>query len=149
MAGNTDQLLNCANICAAFNTRRASRAVSRFYAEALAPLDLEPTQYSLLVACALIDRITVTPLAELMSMDRSALVRNLAVLQKRNWVSIEPGWDRRTRHVALTDSGRDVLQRALPLWRKAQAQVETAFGTERLQRLVSELRDFGAAMGGG
>ena len=43
----------CAQNCAAANVRRASRAVTKLYGQFMAATGLEPTQYSLLVACAL------------------------------------------------------------------------------------------------
>jgi DNA-binding MarR family transcriptional regulator len=130
----------CAKSCAAANVRRAARAVGRFYAESLAEIGLEPTQYSLLVACALAEGATVGKLAEIFLMDRSALARNLAVMEKRGLLRVTPGEDRRTRKVTLTDSGRATLAAALPRWREAQARAEQAFGAERLASLVTESR---------
>lgn len=130
----------CAKNCAAANTRRASRAVTRFYGRFMARTGLEPTQYSLLVACSLTGGATVSRLAEAFAMDRSALARNLAIMEKRGLVKVKPGEDRRTRKVALTAFGQSTLANALPHWREAQGAVEQKFGAERLQRLLSELR---------
>jgi len=130
----------CAQSCAAANVRRASRAVTRLYGAFMAESGLEPTQYSLLVACSLADGATVGKLAETFVMDRSALARNLSVMEKRGLVRVQPGEDRRTRKVALTDRGKAALADALPRWRAAQALVEQRFGNERLERLLAELR---------
>ncbi|WP_330084176.1 MarR family winged helix-turn-helix transcriptional regulator [Methylocystis iwaonis] len=131
----------CAQSCAAANVRRASRAVTRLYGQFMAETGLEPTQYSLLVACSLTGGATVSKLAEAFVMDRSALARNLAVMQKRGLVKVRPGEDRRTRKVALTPFGESTLANAMPHWREAQSAVEKQFGVERLQKLLSELRD--------
>jgi len=106
----------------------------------MAQTGLEPTQYSLLVACSIANGVTVSKLAEIFAMDRSALSRNLAVMEKRGLLMVKPGDDRRTRKVTLTDAGRDALAQALPLWRAAQSKVEASFGAERLKHLLSELR---------
>ena len=53
--------------------RRASRAVTKLYGQFMAATGLEPTQYSLLVACALSGGATVSKLADAFVMDRSAL----------------------------------------------------------------------------
>lgn len=131
----------CAQSCAAANVRRASRAVTRLYGQFMAKTGLEPTQYSLLVACALTGGATVSKLADAFVMDRSALARNLAVMQKRGLVKVKPGEDRRTRKVALTPFGESTLANAMPHWREAQDAVEKQFGAERLQNLLSELRE--------
>lgn len=130
----------CAQTCAAANVRRASRAVTKLYGQFMATTGLEPTQYSLLVACSLTGGATVSKLADVFVMDRSALARNLAIMEKRGLVKIRPGEDRRTRKVALTPFGESTLANAMPHWRAAQDMVEECFGAERLQQLLVELR---------
>lgn len=137
---NPSEIRACAQTCAAANVRRASRAISRIYGQFMAQTGLEPTQYSLLVACSLAKDITVSRLAEALAMERSALARNLSVMEKHGLVRVAPGEDRRTRKVAITDKGKRKLADALPLWRKAQDAVERKFGADRLRRLLAELR---------
>lgn len=131
----------CARNCAAANVRRASRAITKFYGQFMAATGLEPTQYSLLVACSLTGGATVSKLADAFVMDRSALARNLAIMQKRGLVKIRPGEDRRTRKVTLTPFGESTLANAMPHWQAAQSAVEKRFGADRLQSLLAELRD--------
>jgi DNA-binding MarR family transcriptional regulator len=137
---NPSDVRLCAQNCAAANIRRASRAMTRHYGQFMAATGLEPTQYSLLVACSLTGGATVSKLAEAFVVERSALARNLAVLEKRGLVKVKTGDDRRTRKIALTPFGEATLANALPHWREAQSSVEKKFGAERLQRLLSELR---------
>lgn len=129
----------CARSCAANNVRRASRTLTRFYGRFMAETGLEPTQYSLLVACSLTGGATVSKLADGFALDRSALARNLDIMEKRGLVAVKPGEDRRTRKVTLTPFGASTLANAMPHWREAQTAVETKFGAERLQKLLSEL----------
>jgi DNA-binding MarR family transcriptional regulator len=137
---NAAEVRICAQSCAAANVRRASRGVTKFYGQFMAATGLEPTQYSLLVACSLSGGATVSRLAEFFLMDRSALARNLAIMEKRGLVKVKPGEDRRTRKVSLTPFGEATLANAMPLWREAQEAIEQRFGAERLQGLLSELR---------
>lgn len=111
----------------------------------MADTGLEPTQYSLLVACSLSGGATVSALAEHLGMDRSALARNLAIMEKSGLVVVKPGKDRRTRDVQITAHGLAKLAEALPFWRAAQSRMEQNFGAERLARLLSELRALMAA----
>lgn len=137
---NPADVKTCAQSCAAANVRRASRAVTKLYGQFMAETGLEPTQYSLLVACSLTGVATVSKLADFFVMDRSALARNLAILEKRGLLKVKPGEDRRTRNVALTPFGEATLANAMPHWREAQDMVETRFGAERLRKLLTELR---------
>ncbi len=115
--------------------------MTKLYGRFMSTTGLEPTQYSLLVACAITGGATVSKLAGAFVMDRSALARNLAVMEKRGLVKVKPGDDRRTRKVTLTPFGESTLANALPHWREAQSTVEKRFGSERLQNLLAELRD--------
>lgn len=125
--------------CAAFSVRKASRVVSRFYAAHLAKVGLEPTQFTILVACARQDKATVTKLASRLEIERSALARNLAVMERQDLVSVEAGKDRRTRLVRITEHGRALLVKAYPHWLTGHQQLVAAFDKARLTTLLGEL----------
>ena len=129
-------------ICAATAVRRADRALSRAYDEALRPAGLATTQFSLL---SIISRaphpLTLGDLAAAQVMDRTTLSHNLAPLVRDGLVRLSPGNDRRTRTVALTPAGEDALAAARPLWRAAQDRIEQVTGDARLQRLLDDLAD--------
>lgn len=125
--------------CACFNLRKAARAVTQLYDEALRPAGLRATQFTLLVSLRMRGRVAVTDLAEAAVMDRTTLTRNLQVLQKRGLLRFRPGEDRRVREVSLTARGHAALVRAYPLWERAQAEVAAGLGKGRLGRLASDL----------
>jgi DNA-binding MarR family transcriptional regulator len=128
-----------ASQCAGNGLRRASRAITQLYARILAPSGLQPTQFALLVACAVAGETPMTTLADALAMDRTTLTRNLRPLERQGLVRVEEGSDRRVRIVALTRKGRAALAGALPLWKKAQERVAEAFGRERLGRTLQEV----------
>jgi len=145
---------DAARDCACFNLRKAARAVTQLYEAALAPSGIRATQFSVLVALALVDAAPLSRVADGLVMDRTTLTRNLRPLARRGWVRIEAGEDRRERNLSLTRSGRAALDRALPLWQQAQARVLDHVGGARwaglqrdLQGLVAMARDAGAADG--
>ncbi len=146
MSIDENQLRLCAQTCAALMLRSAGRAVTRAYGGALAGVSLEVTQFTLLVAAGLSPGVTVSRLAEVLVMDRSALARNLGILERHGLVRLATGKDKRTRCVSLTDQGQVVLADALPLWQRAQDRTQAVFGAERLANLLSELRAFLTAM---
>lgn len=71
--------------------------------------------------------------------DRTTLTRNLKLLERRGFVRVAPGNDRREREVTLTDRGREALARGYPLWKRVQAKLAKSFGKERLERLLADL----------
>lgn len=135
-----DQLTGIGGICAAFNTRKASRTLTRLYAEAFAPVGLEPTQFMLLGACSRQPIVTIGDLAVRLSMDPSALARNIAVLQRRRLLSVRPGKDRRVRNVSITAHGRKTLDRALPYWRDVQARLVRQFGDDQFPAAIETVK---------
>lgn len=128
-------------ICACTAIRRADRALSRFYDDALRPSGLTVTQYSLL---SIIDRapkpLTLGDLADAQVMDRTTLSHNLAPLLREGLVLVANGAnDRRTRVIDLTEAGKALLESARPLWRSAQDRVIAVTGTDAHQHLLDDL----------
>jgi DNA-binding MarR family transcriptional regulator len=130
---------DAARDCACFNLRKAARAVTQLYESALAPSGIHATQFSVMVALALVEGAPLSRVADGLVMDRTTLTRNLRPLQRRGWVRIEAGEDRRERNLSLTRSGRAALERALPLWQQAQARLHERLGDAHWARLLQDL----------
>lgn len=126
--------------CAGGGLRRASRAISRFYGAAFAPLGLTATQFTLLVAVNLGGPIPLSRLAEFLVLDRTSLYRAVRPLVRRRCVRILPGRTRRERTAALTEAGRQLLHEALPVWKKTQERFVEALGPKAWIALTSGLR---------
>jgi len=129
--------------CTCLNLRKAARAVTQMYGEALRPSGLRATQLSVLAVIAHAGPVGMTELAKALVMDRTTLTRNLKPLLDQGLVAVAIGADRRQRPVELTAAGRAALERALPLWRTAQARTADSLGAERWAGL---LRDLDAAV---
>jgi DNA-binding MarR family transcriptional regulator len=127
------------DVCACSNLRKATRAITQLYDEALRPAGLRATQLSLLTACGNLEPVTVGYLAHAVVMDRTTLARDLKPLEREGLIKIATGQDQRERRITLTARGHRALARAFPLWEKAQADVVQGIGSERLQRLLSDL----------
>jgi DNA-binding MarR family transcriptional regulator len=126
--------------CAGGGLRRASRAISRFYEAAFAPLDLTGTQFSILVAVHLRGRVPLSRLAEGLVLERTSLYRAVKPLVRRRCLRIHPGQTRRERTAALTEAGRHLLADALPIWREVQERFVGALGPQAWTALTSGLR---------
>ena len=128
-----------ATSCAGIHLLRASRVVSQVYRKELRSSGLLPTQFSMVIAMALLGPVSISNLAEVLVMDRTTLSRNLKPLDRQRLIGIEPGEDQRQRIVPLTEQGEERLAHALPLWEQAQARVVKRLGEERCINLLLEL----------
>ena len=113
--------------CTCARLRKLTRRLTRIYDAHLAPQAIKVTQYSLLANAARGER-SMSEFAAELEMDRSTLSRNLAPLAAQGWVDVSIGADPRSRSIRVTAAGRRKLKAALPLWRKAQCEVEAILG---------------------
>jgi DNA-binding MarR family transcriptional regulator len=125
--------------CACVNVRQTDRVITQFYDEYLARSGLNTPQFALLATIARIAPVTIHRLADIMTLDRTTLTRNLHLLSKGHLIRDEEGEDRRMRLVLLTREGEQALVRTWPMWQEAQARVEQALGSERFETLLTEL----------
>jgi DNA-binding MarR family transcriptional regulator len=133
------RLREVARACACANLRRAARAVTQVFDEALAPSGLRATQFTLLVTSRLMGESTINELAEKMAMDRTTLSRNLKPLVRSGLLEVRRGEDLRTRLVRLTPAGEQALEEACPLWQHAQQETVSVLGEERYEALLGDL----------
>ncbi len=111
--------------CLCLHLQRAARAIGRRFDEALRPVGLSHQQYSLLVSLNRPQPPKMGDVAEFLAMDRTTLTANLKPLERRGLVVIAPDpKDRRSRRLALTDAGRDILVQAVPIWRRTHDEVD-------------------------
>ncbi len=127
--------------CTCFNLRKAARAATQMYDEALKPSGLRATQFSLLCVVENNGPIGITELAKRLVTDRTTLTRNLKPLLSQELLEVVDGADRRQRPIALTSRGRDKLAQALPLWREAQARMTEGLGRARWMGLLGDLNE--------
>lgn len=117
-----------ASPCVCGRLRRASRALTRLYDEALEPVGLTVTQFSVMRTLNRYDQPTLAELAEATAHEKSALWRTLQPLAKKGWVDSAAREGERGQRLALTPAGREKLNDAMPPWRKAQARVSETLG---------------------
>lgn len=110
--------------CLAVRTLSTARAVGRQFDNALRPCGLTISQFTLLVSVAGRQPDSITELAQELSMERTALSRNLKLLEKEGWISRGEEGTARKRKLMVSQSGIEKLQQAYPLWRNQQEQLE-------------------------
>ena len=107
--------------------------------ERLRPSGLRATQLAVLWAVLALEPVTARRLATVIVSDETTLSRNLKVLAVDGLIQLVPGEDRRSRLVTLTRAGRRALERALPLWEQAQADMRESLGTHNAGALTRGL----------
>jgi DNA-binding MarR family transcriptional regulator len=116
--------------CNCLALRQASRRITRLYDQALMPIGLRATQYSLLCQIAHLGPIALNPLAETLVMDRATLGHNIRPLEARGLIRIAVGQDRRSRDVSVTKAGRQLIVRGHKPWQQAQNAFEAEISRE-------------------
>jgi DNA-binding MarR family transcriptional regulator len=128
--------------CNCLALRQAARHVSQFYDQFLAPTGLRTTQYSILARLQRKGAMTINALAADLVTDRTTLGRNLLPLEREGLIKVAPGEsDRRSKEVRLTGAGAARIRSARKGWEEAQAQFESAFGTQRAKELRALLHE--------
>jgi len=123
------------------NVRRAARALTQRYDEALRPLGLTITQFTILQALSLAREPTQGELGELLAMDSTTLTRTLAIMSRNGWIGKHFGADRRERRLRLTRAGESEFNRAVPSWRNAQETLREQLGKGRWDELTKLISD--------
>src|SRR5258707_5957766 len=83
-----DLNLNGTGSCASFNFRRAARAVTRFYDQALEPCGIRSTQFTILVGVAKTQPTSISALADVLVIDNTTLrsEEHTSELQSRQYL---------------------------------------------------------------
>jgi DNA-binding MarR family transcriptional regulator len=106
--------------CVCVNLRRAARAVTALYDDALSASGIKITQFSLLRSVQRNEPVSVSALSEDLNLDRTTLARNLDPLQRDGLIALAAGSDRRVTEVRLTAKGRKAIARRFAPGRLAQ-----------------------------
>src|ERR1700760_555318 len=111
--------------CLCLHVQRAARALARRFDEVLRPFELTNGQFSLLMSLNRPEPPSMGPVASLLAMDRTTLTAALKPLERRGLVKVESDpADRRSRILILTEKGRSLLARALPVWQSTHEEIE-------------------------
>jgi DNA-binding MarR family transcriptional regulator len=139
--------------CLCLHVQRAARVLARRFDDAFRALDLTNNQFSLLMSLNRPEPPNVGWVSAMLAMDRTTVTANLKVLERRGLVivSVDPA-DKRGRRLALTPAGRELLVRALPIWKRTHAAIERGLAPSDPGRLRADLKAFAKAQpakGGG
>ncbi|HTS92314.1 MAG TPA: MarR family winged helix-turn-helix transcriptional regulator [Stellaceae bacterium] len=124
-------------ICVGWSSRLAARRITSFLERRMDGSGLSLVQFGLLGQIAAASDDTLGALAERTGLDQSTLSRNLRGLEQAGLVEIAvTEQDQRRRAVWLTEEGARRLEAALPVWRKAHAELARRLDPRLAHRLA-------------
>jgi DNA-binding MarR family transcriptional regulator len=127
--------------CTCLRVRQTSRLMTQVYEHALESAGLTINQFGLLANLYGVDLVRSTglsigALSERLGTDPTTLNRTLKPLAARGLVKdLTNPADGRVRIVRIAEEGKREFLKAIPLWRRAQEQVEGAVGTKTMSAL--------------
>jgi DNA-binding MarR family transcriptional regulator len=124
--------------CACTTLRKATRAVTRMYDDAMAQTGMSIVQFSILRAIARHGSVPLMQLANQMVMERTTLYRALKPIEARGWVAIADT-DGRAKLASLTQAGRDAVAEATGAWETAESMLRGRIGAGEWTRIEASL----------
>ena len=128
--------------CLLTRTRRIARVMTGIYDHELRPFGINSPQFTLLVIISRLGPVTRSEIGRENHQERSTLSRNLKVLLSECWVEeVRHDDNGRSRPIALTQAGKNLLRSAAAAWRRAQTRARTLLGGKGVTAVTSIAND--------
>ncbi len=124
-----------AKSCLVVRARLLNRLISRFFDDQLRPLAITSPQLNLLVAISLNEGASASEIGRRLEMEKSTVSRNLGRMIDHGWINREVG-------LSTTRKGTVLLNKVLPIWRKAQKDMNKMLGSEASEAIVTACKPF-------
>lgn len=130
--------------------RRAQVWVFQDFIRTLAPIDIRPAQYSVLVVIGANPGLSQSDISDILGIERARLVRMLDRLDRRGLTLRLPSdHDRRSHALHLTREGQKLLKQAKMLAAQHEARLAELFGPANRQMMIEVLREFETRLAAG
>ncbi len=116
-------MANELSTCLVLSTIRAARALTRRYDARLRDYGVTLAQFMVMGSIRDQADRTLSEHAERIAMDRTTLSRNLDLLERKGLARKDAGAAGNARRCALTPEGDALLDRLMPAWHEAQAEI--------------------------
>ena len=124
--------------------RRLQVALFKDFIRTLAPVDVRPAQYSILILIAANPGRSQAAIGRALGIERARLARMLHELERRKWIERRAAaGDGRSHALFLTAAGDKTLVRIKALTGRHEAQMVELIGPKRRMLLLELLREFG------
>jgi DNA-binding MarR family transcriptional regulator len=117
--------------------RLLSRVVTGIYDDKLRSFGISSAQFALLAVIGQVEPATRAEIARHQHLDKSTLTRNLRTALSEGWVKeVREKADGRSRPIALTTAGKELLIKAEPAWLAAQAEAKALLGKDGMTAVI-------------
>jgi len=118
--------------------RQSTRLLTQFYEDRLSEVGLKSGQLSILKAVHYKKQTSNKELQGILIIDQSTLSRNLKPLFRDGYLllSADPE-DARVKLISLTPQGKLLHDRAAPIWKKAQKDLEKKLGESEVKNILA------------
>lgn len=124
--------MNSENYCIAGRLRMLSRIITGRYNEAFAAEGVTFAQAGLLMRIFAQPGIRQTALAKQLQIEKSAMSRDVQLLQKNGWLT-----DNLRNGLFLTDEGATLAKRCHKIWKVLNAQIRDELGPDAVDGLTT------------
>jgi len=124
-----------ASECLAGRIRLISRTVTHIFDDALRPLRMRVSQLNILVFVAKDGPVSPGDVARRLNIEKSTVSRNVDRMLTRGWLKKSDSDTGSRQILEISPAGRTLVKKSLPLWRNAQAQVESLLGQQGTQSI--------------
>jgi DNA-binding MarR family transcriptional regulator len=126
--------------CIATRIRQLSRIITRVYDDALRPLGITVSQFTLLSQLAQQNGVSAVEIGVTLDIEKSTLSRSLERLLALGLILTDPPAGRRGRGLHLTPKGQALIKEAYPVWHGAQQTAVRVMGPDSRTILDGLLR---------
>ena len=124
--------------------RRLQVAVFSNFIRTLAPMDVRPAQYSVLILISANPGRSQSAIGQALNIERARLARMLHELERRKWIERRAAPDdRRSHSLFLTETGTKAMARIRSLAARHEERMVELIGRDRRLLLLDLLREFG------
>jgi DNA-binding MarR family transcriptional regulator len=124
--------------------RRLQIAVFKDFIRTLAPMDVRPAQYSVLLLIEANPGRSQAAIGQALDIERARLARLLHVLEERGWIERRAAnGDGRSHSLYLTRGGEKALVRIKALAARHETWLAELVGSKRRTALLDLMKDFG------
>jgi len=123
--------------CINLQVMRSSHYILKAYDEAYRPFGIRATQMPVLGAVARRQPITIREIADELETERSVMSRKLQVMEKSGWIQEDPETSGKEKTFVLTEEGKRLIQKILPVRMEVQQRLMSALSEEELNLLLT------------
>lgn len=123
--------------CINLQMMRSSHYILKAYDEAYRPFGIRATQMPVLGAVARRQPVTIRQIADELESERSVMSRKLQIMEKSGWVKMSSEMVGREKSFVLTDHGKELIQKILPVRLKVQQRLMSVLTQDELKLLLT------------